>query len=319
MNNRLIYFNEKEHKYTDDLANPYISCTTLVSEYINKFDEELMSERCAKAGRNGNPKYAGKTATQLKSEWATTRILACARGNERHDFLENTIKDSNGYKKIEGTRYINDRIYTIADILEDDSYGRVYLDFFVKTGIKEKYPQIYILIKYYVEQGYKIYSEVCAFNYDCKISGLIDLLLIKDDTFVIIDWKTNKADITWTSGYYQKDAEGNLTDNFVEKNEYFKYPLVHIPDSIGHHYTLQLSIYNYLVEGFGLKHISNMLCHIRYETHTDDSKILKILPELYGKEKVDFVPINYLKDDVKLLFEHYYSKNVVGNQTQLMI
>ena len=77
MEDRIIYFNEVEHKYTDDFNNPYISVTTLIGNYYEKFDVKTMAHTCAMAGMRGNPKYAGKTAKQLEAEWDKTRDDAC--------------------------------------------------------------------------------------------------------------------------------------------------------------------------------------------------------------------------------------------------
>lgn len=316
---RIIYFNEQEHKYTDDLGNAYTSCTTLISKYYEKFNEDEIARHCEQAGRNGNPKYAGKTAKQLIKEWEYKRLTACARGNARHDFLENTIKSSNGYKKVASTTFINDRIYTIEDILSNHEFGRVNLDFFIKTGIKERYPQIFLLIRYYIENGYRAYTEIGAFNTRCRISGLIDLLLVKDNTFVIIDWKTNEADIRYEAGYFKKDDFGNLTPDFVYTEERFKEPLQHLEASVGNKYTLQLSLYDYLIEGFGLTCTSNTLCHIRHENYTEDDGIVNTLPELIGKEKVEFLAIKYRKDDIQQLFDHHYNKVINKHQTKLAI
>ena len=83
------------------------------------------------------------------------------------------------------------------------------------------------------------------------VSGLVDLLLVRDKDFLIVDWKTNKADIRYEAGYFRKDKFNNLTDDFIVKAEYFKPPLQKYACSVGYKYTFQLSMYDYLIEGFG--------------------------------------------------------------------
>jgi hypothetical protein len=288
---RTIYFNEKLHKYTDEFNNPYISVTTLVSKYHEEFDIESNARRCALAGQRGNPKYAGKTIEQIKNEWEKAKVDGCERGNIRHDYLEDIVKRSNGYKKIEGSLFINDRIYTIPDILDNPSYGRVDLDYFKSTGLEDKYPTIYKAIESLVKAGYFIYSEIGVYNSDFLISGLIDILAIKGKSFLIIDWKTNKAPIKFESGWWEKDRDGKLTGAFIENNKYFKYPLNVLKDSVGNHYTLQLSSYDYLTEQFGLTCQGNILYHIRQVSTFE--------------EKVEVVPISYLKNEVYKLYNHY--------------
>ena len=120
--------------------------------------------------------------------------------------------------------------------------------------------------------------------------------MIKDKFFIIVDWKTNKAPIKFESGWWEKDRDGKLTGVFVEKDKRFKYPLSTLADSIGNHYTLQLSAYNYLAEQFGLINQGNVLYHIR-QVNTFE-------------EKVEPVVIKYLKEDIYKLFNHHQlSKN----------
>jgi hypothetical protein len=163
------------------------------------------------------------------------------------------------------------------------------------------------------------YSEIGAFNSDYLISGLIDILLVKGNSFIILDWKTNRDNISELSGYYEKDEYGNVTDNFIETHKYFSYPLCHLTASTKNKYTLQLSIYNYLIEGFGLKCASNILCHIRHELYDENDYIVNTMPELIGKEKIEFLSIKYLKEDVQNMFEHYKESNIKNNQIIMMI
>ena len=294
---RTIYFNEKLHKYTDELGNPYISVTTLIGKYHEEFDTKLRAKQCAVAGQRGNPKYIGKSAEQIEAEWLKAKVDGCDRGNERHDYLEDIIKKSTGYNKIQDTQYINDKIYTIPDILSNPKYGRVDLDYFKSTGLDTKYPIIYKAIEGLVKTGYLIYSEIGVYNSDFLICGLIDILAVKDKNFLIIDWKTNKAPIKFQSGWWEKDRHGKLTGEFVESNKRFKHPINDLYDSVGNHYTLQLSSYDYLAEQFGLNCQGNVLYHIRPNGN-------------FGEEIVDIVPIKYLKNEVYTLYNHYHlSKN----------
>ena len=293
---RTIYFNEKLHKYTDELGNAYISVTTLIDKYTEKFDTEAQAKRCFVAGQRGNPKYAGKSIEQIKREWEQAKVDGCERGNIRHDYLEDIVKRSTGYKKVQDTLFINDKIYTIPDILDNPGFGKVDLDYFKSTGLDTKYPTIYNALEGLAKAGYSLYAEIGVYNSDFLISGLIDILAIKDKFFIIVDWKTNKAPIKFEAGWWEKDRDGKLTGVFVEKDKRFKYPLANLADSMGNHYTLQLSAYNYLTEQFGLINQGNVLYHIR-QVNTFE-------------EKVEPVVIKYLKEDIYKLFNHYQlSKN----------
>lgn len=298
MEKRTIYFNEKQHKYTDEFGNPYTSVTTLIGKYYHEFDVKKMARICAESGKRGNIKYMGKTAEQLIQEWDKTRDDACAKGSNTHNYLENIIKNSTNYNRLVGTNLIDGTLYTILDVLNNREIGRVDLDYFIGTGLNIKYPKVFSIIKSLVDSGYTIYSEIATYSSDYLVSGLIDILAIKDMDFLIIDWKTNRAPIRFEAGYWTKDQFGNL-EEYKETNKYCKTPITHIADSVGEHYTLQLSLYDYLTEQFGLHCKGNILCHI------------KPISGLVGEEKEEVVtlPIKYRKDDVhKLLNHHKISK-----------
>jgi len=311
--NTILYFDEACHKYTDNENNLYISTTTLISKYEKKQDFSQIALACERIGRNPRHpkynKYKNKSKAQIEKEWDKITEIALIDGNEKHNYLEDAVKSANGYKRVGEERYINDRIYTISDILDNHNYGRIDIDFFVKTGIKDRYPQIFELIRFFVEQGYRIYSEIGTFSVNYLISGLIDLLLVKGDRFYIIDWKTNRADIKFESGYFEKDTSGNLTDNFIYTRDYFLPPLHYLEASVGNKYTLQLSMYDYLTEQFGLTCLGNILCHIRKTDYSEFDEVVIKNPqlELYGKQRVDFLPIKYLKDDIIRMVEDYKS------------
>lgn len=291
---RNIYFDEKLHRYTDDAGNVYTSATTIKKYYTNEFQSEQIAAACERIGRNPKhpdyEKYKWKTKKQLLWDWEKDAKDGCERGNNKHLFLETGIKNSNGYKRVEG--YINDRLFTIDDLLKNKEVGRVDLSILDKQGIKERYSKIYSILKALVDKNYNLYAEIGVYDYTLLASGLIDLLAVKNKEFIIIDWKTNKTPIRFESGYYKKDKDKNiLLDKFIETNTYFREPLNHISASIGNEYTIQLSTYDYLVESFGLICKGNILCHIM---------------EYGGEELENIIPINYLKDDVfNMLHDHH--------------
>lgn len=309
MEKRTIYFNEELHKYTDEFNNVYTSATTLIGKYTTKFDTKKMARICAMSGMRGNPKYAGKTAKQLEAEWAKTTEDACDKGNKKHNFLELAIKNSNGYNRIADSLYINDNLITIDDVIDNHELGRIDLDIFVKQGVDKKYPKIFNILNQFIDRGYRLHAEIGGYHPDYLISGLIDLFLIKDYKFSIIDWKTNKASIKYASGYFEKDVNGKLTNNYIYTNNKFHSPLSHLADSVGNKYSMQLSIYDYLAEVNGLEFEANILCHIQ-ETEDDDGQII---------ETETLLPIKYMKKDVHTLFNHHKSNNNRNNQFVLSL
>lgn len=307
---RILYFDEENHRYYDDVETPYTSTTTVIGKYYEKFDKKAkdIAEACERIGRNpSHPKYLkykGKTAKQLLLEWSDETKRACEKGSKKHNYLENTIKSSNGYN-LNANGFINGRIYTIDDIIRGHNYGKLSLKYFVKTGIDTLYPSIYNIIKDFVANGFRIYSEIGVYDTRFGVSGLIDILLVKGLEFVILDWKTNKAPIRFDAGYYEKNLDGTLNLNsWVAQDKSFYHPISNLVDSIGNHYTLQLSTYDYLVESFGFKCVGNILCHIR----TIESPFNITSEE--EQEEITFHSIKYLKKDVESMLSHHAKQNV---------
>lgn len=307
MSNRKIYFNEALHKYTDEYGNTFTSVTTVIGKYVEKFESDKMARICERIGKDpSHPKhlkYRGKTAKQLLKEWDDITQTALDKGNRKHNYLEDVIKESNQYKRVEG-KFIEDRIFTIPDIVDNPIVGQITIGKLRELGLDSKYPIIFGIIEGFVLDGWRLYSEIGVYSSEHLISGLIDLLLVKDDMFFIIDWKTNRAPISFKSGYFEKDHHGNLTETFIEDSKTLLFPLNYMPASVGHKYSLQLSGYTKLVEAFGLKSKGILLCHIQGD---DD------------KEVVNLLNVKYLSRDIDLLFNHHTSKNRVNFQSKMFV
>jgi hypothetical protein len=306
---RTIYFNEELHKYTDDMDNVYTSTTTLIKKYEPEKDFEGIAAACERIGKNPRhpkyEKYKGKTKRQILKSWDKIADEGKEKGTIKHNFLEISIKQSSGYT-LNAKGFINDKLYTVDDIIKKHNYGLLNLEFFSSRGVHTRYPKIYACIKAFVEAGYRIYAEIGVYDGDYLISGLVDILLVNGEDFVILDWKTNKDEIRFESGYFEKDNNGVSTNRFIATNDMFNYPLNHLPASTGNGYTLQLSTYAYLVETFGYKCKGIILCHIR--------DILNSSEEL-----VTLLPIRYLKSDVKKMILYDYNKRSLKQQKRIRL
>ena len=282
-----LYFDEVAHKYTDEHKRQYVSTTTFLQDYYTHFNTKEKARQCYIAGTKGNLKYKGKSQRQIELEWDLAKKMGCDQGNVKHNYLEDIVKASTNFRTA-STKYVDSRIYTIPDIIVDPGYGELKVDYFTQQGLQSKYPMIYEVIVYLASKGYRFYAEVGVFNAEYLISGLIDLIAIKDKEFIIIDWKTNKADLLYTAGYHEKDRAGMLTGKFIENYETMLRPITHLPASQGIKYSLQLSMYARLTEFFGLTCHSLMLFHIITDQYTKE-------------ERVIFHPIRYFKQDIDLL------------------
>lgn len=310
MNKTDIYFNAKKHVYTNEAGIPYISATTLIGKYEEKFDEKKfqIARACAAIGKKPRHpkylKYKGMSAKAILVSWDKARDEGCDRGNKEHDWLETGIKESTGFYNIFKSRYDkkDDRVllYTIEDVINNPDSGFMELGTFIDYGIKDKYPAIYKIIESFVKTGWHIYSEVGVFNNTYMVSGLIDILLVRGDRFIILDWKTNKAQVMFEAGYWEKDNNGIIT-NYKTNDTVFKYPLHNMPYSVGNKYTMQLSLYDWLVIQFGLKLVVNILAHIRHDNYEVDHKHLKDNPTWNDKTQVDIIDIKYMENNINLM------------------
>lgn len=306
---RTIYFDEEAHKYTNELGFVYTSTTTVIGKYCPEEDFTEIAKACERIGKNPNhkdyEKYRGKSFKTILLEWETTTKVSCEFGTVKHNFLENAVKTSNKYTK-NAKGFINGRIYTVDDIMIHHNYGRLSLKVFEASGVKDKYPKIYDVLVGLHNAGYYIYAEIGVYDDTYGISGLIDILCVnhKTNEFIIVDWKTNKAPIRFDSGYYKKKFNGLLDlDMWIPKDKIFRHPLSHLADSVGNHYTMQLSTYAYLVTTFGYKLRGLVLCHIR-PLEQD------FVPREQWQESIEIHPIQFLENDSKLMLDDFRMKNL---------
>ena len=197
-NEVFLYFKEEGHKYNDSLGNSYTSVTTLIHDnYVPKFNKKYWLHKKAKE--------LGISEKQLEAQWKAITDEACSRGTATHNGIEDAIKEVSMFKKAIQylTRIDDGRVVTVADI----PYLKVKpLDIEeFKKATNYKYEEIYRVFQFYIDKGYTIYSEIGTFLIDYLISGTIDILCIREQDFVILDWKTNRNGLQFEAGYFKKD------------------------------------------------------------------------------------------------------------------
>ena len=320
MQERILYFNEGLHRYTDEFNNVYKSTTTLVGEYTTKFDTDALASACEKIGRNPNhPKYEvykGMKAWQIKDKWSNTAKVACEKGTLKHAIAETSIKEANNYKVFKGNDgfdYV--QLYTINKLLNTPNIGKLNLDIFAQTEMCNEFPLLYSTVHHLANEGWYVYSEVGVYHPELFVSGLIDLPLFKGKKFIIGDWKTNKDPITFECGYYEKDNKGNTTDKWVSKDETFKYPIHHLNNSIGNKIAMQLSTYAWLLEQWGFECQGLFVGHITNEQYG----LTHNVPESWwGKDVAKLLTIPYLKNEVADMMAHYKVNKIVEHKQVTM-
>lgn len=297
-----LYFKEDGHKYNDTLGNSYKSVTTLIHDnYVPKFDKKYWLHKKARE--------LGVSEKTLERQWQAITDEACARGTITHNGLEDAIKEVSMFKKaIQYLSNIDDgRVVTVADI---PNFAAKPLDVEkFREATNNKYPEIYRVFQFYTDKEYTIYSEIGAFLIDYLVSGTIDILCIRPDNFVILDWKTNRNGLQFESGYYRKDKTtkpAQLTNEWVRKSERMLAPLGHLPNCNGYHYTMQLSMYAKMVElilgipcvGLGLCHLGSPFIKNAYGMpYRDENNQYPIDPN--GEETVQWHKITYLRGEAE--------------------
>lgn len=300
-----LVFDEPQHKYTDTLGNGYISTTTILHNYQPKFDKSYWLRK--------KSKELGISEKKLEQQWDTIKDEACERGSNTHNGLEDGIKGGSQFKK--AIQYLETRqsgeMITVADIPTIlGNYSLLDLSEFIELT-ENKYPQIYEVFQRYTDNGYQIYAEIGTFLIDFLVSGTIDVLLLREDKFVIGDWKTNRGGLKFEAGYFKKDKSqkpAQTTDIWVPKQDFLLPPVNNLPNCNGSIYNLQLSMYAYMVELIlGIPCIGMWLCHIDSDFELNEYGQPKRFPDgLYyikenPKEKTTFHIMQYRKQEIELI------------------
>ena len=324
-NSDYLYFDEPTHKYTDSLGNSYISVTTMIHDnYTPKFDKKYWLRK--------KSRELGISSKELERQWQAITDEACSRGTATHNGIEDAIKENSMFKN--AIQYLNQvesgRCITVADI--PNLIPRpLDLNKF-KESTNNKYQKIYDVFDFYINKGYTIYSEIGAFLIDYLISGTIDILCIKEDRFVILDWKTNRNGLQFEAGYFKKDKSttpAQLTNQYIVKDEKMLPPLSHLDNCNGMHYTMQLSTYARMVElildipcvGLGLCHIGSPFVKNQYGMPYRDKNNQYPIDE-NGEETVNWYHIKYLRNEVDAILRDRKTfldsnSNKVNNQLSL--
>lgn len=296
-----LIFKEDGHKYNDTNGNDYISTTTILHSLAPAFDKKYWLKKKAKE--------LGISEKRLEKQWQDITDEACSRGTKTHNGLEDGIKTSSMFKS--AVKYMikdNGEMITIADLPNINlNVKQLNIKEFI-DATENKYPQVYDIFHYYTNAGYKIYAEIGAFLMDFLISGTIDVLCIRDDKFVIGDWKTNRGGLKFEAGYYKKDKTqkpNQLTNDWVTKKEFLLPPVNHLPNCNGSIYNLQLSMYAFMVESIlGIPNAGLWLCHIDSDFVLNEYGMPKRFPDgLYHVkknpvEKTNVYKMKYLKEEI---------------------
>lgn len=122
-------------------------------------------------------------------------------------------------------------------------------------------------------EDYHVFAEVMLFSADLQIAGTVDVILQHKITgkFYMLDYKTNKK--ISKSAMYGATGISNITK--------------HLPDCNFQHYTLQMSIYQYLLETeYNIKIESRTIVHLLDKPTRNFPEGVRLYPTEYYKAEV---------------------------------
>ena len=274
-----VGFEDSSHTYFDlNDGSKYISVTQIVGEYKQSFDSNFCSS------------YKACEALMDSTQWSVLKPILLQTKIWNDKFLTTYKIDKKAFleKKQEILQSYEDKKKQSCEIgtaihLEKE------LEFYNGEPDVKKYG---LGGKFSCEKGcYKLESPKAVypeflishnFGNGLRVCGQLDLICKDGNDIYIIDHKTN--DSIDKQSYF---------DRKTKSYQMMKYPLNNVMDSNYWHYSLQLSLYFYLLKQkhpeFVLKKL--MLNHIDKVTR-----------------KETLIECDYLEEDVKRMLKHYQSK-----------
>lgn len=209
-----IHFDDEEgkHLYTDSYGTIYKSATGWAGSFSEPFNnEKVIDEMSARRVEKGGEPISPEEREELKAKWSYAGDYARRLGTEIHSVLENLW-----YKK---DYFMDKRLLVNFPEMKEDFDER-------KKKCKvlfNKMKRIYAPVE----------NEFIVYDRDLALCGTIDFLAynMKTGKYEIIDWKTSKS---------------LDTQNFYGKT--LKAPFDDLPETNVSEYSLQLSLYKYLLE-----------------------------------------------------------------------
>ena len=238
-----------------------------VTSLVSKFKPKFDKEgQAKKSAKNKNSKWYGMTVVQIIEAWDNETNRAINLGNFYHNQRESDMLD---FKTIErnGTE-----IPIIKPLVNNDG---------IKLAPEQK-----------LSDG--LYPEHLVYLKSVGICGQADVVEIVDGFININDYKTNKE--IKEKGY--TNWEG-ITSKMYK-------PINHLDDCNLNHYSLQLSIYAYIIKKHNpsLKIGRLTIQHVKFKQIGEDANGYPINEHYNGEpilDEIKMYEVPYLKDEVNSL------------------
>jgi ATP-dependent exoDNAse (exonuclease V) beta subunit len=215
-----ITFHEESHTYNVKGCTDYVSVTTFVHMWFEKFDADKVIEKMMKSAKWKESKYYGKSPKQIKSEWEKNRNEAAALGTQLHKCIENfynnepventppeyemflrfhqDIVETLGLKPYRTEWFVYDEVVKIAgsiDMVFEDGQGNIYIYDWKRTEeLKEdnQYKKGVMPLGHLPDTNYwhyclqlNLYKYILEKNYDKKVKEMYLVCIHpKNETFI---------------------------------------------------------------------------------------------------------------------------------------
>lgn len=288
--NGSVSYNDELHKYWVTGSNQFCtSVTTLIGKFIT-FDKEFWSKYKA-LEKFVDPIVFKKMKTVLLKDKKITEEILNDFGINPEEFKSNTEtileewKEKGKVATDRGTAIHKD--YEVSILAEKYEPLEGFGDF-INSGAKvvednKILPGNYILPELLIS---RISPDGIL-----RIAGQADLVIVEGNKFKILDYKTNKE--IKKKGYY---------DNRRKKYDVMKYPLNHLHDVNFWHYTLQLSLYAWMIE----KNNPELELEGLYILHHDHDDVKTVHECEYLKNDVENLLKFYKKD---IMYQEFLERN----------
>lgn len=288
-----VCFRESDHKYFNikNKDAEYTSVTTLIGKFHEKFDGDFWSKYKALEEIMGDefkevkPKLLNtkkipedvcflydvdedafnECVSRILEQYKQANIEGCERGTAYH-----LKKELEWYEK--SNHKINTYTPSLCHISPDAEFNCVRNNWDLS---RERAVMPEFLVYYSTEDGIM------------NLAGQVDLLIKDGNDLYILDFKTNAKGIK-SEAYF---------DRKTKKYKTMFYPLNTVKDTMLMHYTLQLSLYAW------------MLQQINPEFNI---KLLQLL-HVDGDGNESQITVDYLKDEVERMLK-FYKKELIANK-----
>lgn len=278
-----IVFRERDHAYfrTSDSFR-YTSVTKVVELYKEKYDEDFwLTYKAGESLMENFWDYQQLVHTdknKLKS--IILKNVDPYKLEDFKTFLKQDWKEKKDESTDKGTSIHNKKeVLSLERGFEINPITKKKFEVFVKKVSKNW--ANYTIAKDLIKLPTNFYPELLVYNDYFGVCGQSDKVFVEELSglkFVDIgDYKTN-------ANCLKKES---FTNPITGKKQMMLNPINHIMDVEWWHYTLQISLYAYMMELFGFI-VRNL--YIQYQPSLKYKRVLKIM---------------YLREEAKLVLEHF--------------